>query len=126
MIATDRMLFDRSVRALTELGGVQAVDSDGGGVVQLSDTDGLIFTLFERVPEGTEWEVHEGPFTGAPGVSVPDMKSVIACPFECRSPDLVARLSDAIARTTEASTWVLDGDGVIWDAEAVDPRAVCL
>ena len=37
-----------------------------------------------------------------------------------------AELADIIARTSEAPTWVLDGDGVIWDAEAIDPDKVRL
>jgi hypothetical protein len=82
--------------------------------------------LYERVPEGTDWEVREGPFMPAQGVQPPDMQLVIACPFECRWPDLVAVVADTVARTAEAPTWVLDGDGVIWDAEAVDPLRVRL
>jgi hypothetical protein len=126
IIAVDEGLFERSARALTELGGTQATDSDGDGVVQFADADGRMFTLFERVPAGTEWEVREGPFVPAPGAIPPDMGQVIACPFECRWPDLTATLADTIAQTAEAPTWVLDGDGVIWDAEAVDSDKVRL
>jgi len=62
----------------------------------------------------------------APGMIPPEMDQVIACPFECRWSDLTASLADTIARTAEAPTWVLDGDGVIWDAEAVDSDKVRL
>lgn len=126
VIATDQRLFERAARALSELGASQALDADGDRVVQFADADGRMYTLFERVPEGTEWEVREGPFAAAPGVTPPEMELVNACPFECRWPDLAARIADAIARTAEAPTWVLDGDGVIWDAEAVDPQRVRL
>lgn len=126
IIAVDRGLFARASSALVALGGTQAIDEMGDGLVQLAHGDGNLFTLYERVFEGTEWEVREGPFTAAPGVRLPDMHIVTACPFDCRSPELTARVADAVARTAEASTWVLDGDGVVWDAEAVDPLKVRL
>jgi hypothetical protein len=126
LIAVDRGLFVRSARALVALGAPQPSGIDRDQVVQFSDPVGRLFTLFERVPEGTEWEVRDGPFVAGPGVNPPDMEFVYACPFECRWPDLVADLTKAIAYTTEAPTWVLDGDGVIWDAEAVDSQRVRL
>ncbi|MBM7518651.1 hypothetical protein JOD66_003618 [Nocardioides nitrophenolicus] len=125
LIALDDGLFIRASSALVMLGGVEAVDGDGNRLVQVSD-EGRLFTLYDRVSEGTEWEVHEGEFSAATGVELPDMRNVTACPFECRWPDLAIRLSDAVARTTEAPTWLLDGDGVVWDAETVDPTTVRL
>jgi hypothetical protein len=126
LLAIDERLFHRAAAALTDLGALQAVDDLGGDIVQYSDQEGRLFTLYEHVPAGTEWEVRDGPFEAAPGVNPPDMHTVVACPFECRWADLAVQLADAIARTAEAPTWVLDGDGVIWDAEAVDPLKVRL
>lgn len=126
LVARDRGLYERAAQALVALGAVSAIDDLGGGVVQFTDDSGRLFTLYERVPDGTDWEVREGAFTAAQGVQPPDMQLVIACPFECRWPDLAARLADTVARTAEAPTWVLDGDGVIWNAEAVDPLNVRL
>lgn len=126
LLALDHELFDRSVAALISLGGTRAVEELGGRLVQHADAAGRLFTLFEEVPNGTEWEVREGPFIAAPGAKVPDMRTVVACPFECRWPDVAARLADIIARTSEAPTWVMDGDGVVWDAKAVDPHNVRL
>lgn len=126
LVALDGRLFQRAAHALFVLGAASAADDFGGGVVQLTDDSGRLFTLYERVPDGTEWEVREGSFTPAPGVQPPDMEAVTACPFECRWPDLLARLGVVMARTAEAPTWVLDGDGVIWDAEAVDQLEVRL
>lgn len=126
LIAADRGLFDRAAAALVTLGGTQAIDEVGDRFVQLADTEGRLFTLYERVFEGTEWEVREGTVTTAPGVQLPDMNLVTACPFDCRWPELTARIADTVARTAEAPTWVLDGDGVVWDAEAVDPLRVRL
>lgn len=121
LIALDGGLYHRVAAALVELGGTAAIDELGGGVVQLADTTGRLFTLYERIPDGTEWEVRDGLFTVAEGVQPPDMQRVTACPFECCWPDLVARLADVAARTAKSPTWVLDGDGVIWAAEGVDP-----
>lgn len=67
-----------------------------------------------------------GPFRAAPGVQPSNMQFVTACPFECRWPDLLARLAGVIARTAEAPTWALDGDGMVSDAGAIDPLEVRL
>lgn len=124
LVARDEGLYRRAVHALLSRGAVADNDELGGGVVQFTDDSGRPFTLYERVPQGMDWEVREGPFTAAPGVHLPNMQLVIACPFECRWPELLADIADTVARTAEAPTWVLDGDGVIWDAEAVDPHRV--
>jgi len=126
LVALDSGLYVRVADVLVELGGVVAEDGDGGAIVQLVDESGRRFMLYERIPEGTEWEVTEGPFRVAPGVQAPDMQQVTACPFECRWPDMVSDLAEAVARTAEVSTWLLDGDGVIWNAENVDPSSVKL
>jgi hypothetical protein len=126
LIAADRGLFERAASALVALGGAQAVDESGDVVVQLADTEGRLFTLYERPFERTEWEVREGTFTTAPGVQLPDMNTVTACPFDCRWPEVAARIAGVVARTAEAPTWLLDGDGVVWNAEAVDALKVRL
>lgn len=97
-----------------------------GELVQLSDIEGRLFTLYERVPAGTEWEVHEGPFDVQDGVEVPSMELVQACPFDCRWADLVVRVAALAARTHENPTWLLDNDGQIWDAAVVDVDRVSL
>ena len=126
LISVDPDLYQRVAAVLIDLGGVVAADDVAGDAVQLTDDEGRVFTLYERVVPGTEWGVSEEPVTAAPGVRPPDMGQVIACPFECRWPDMVAHLADRAARTAEAPTWLLDGDGVVWDAESVDPGKVHL
>lgn len=125
LVAHDNGLYNRATQALATIGAAFATD-DFGGMVQFTDDSARLFTLYEHVPEGADWEVREGLFIPAPGVQPPDMQRVTACPFECRWPDLVAVLADVIAQTAEVPTWVLDGDGVIWDAKAVDPLKVQL
>lgn len=126
MIAEDCELYQRVAGALVALGAVTLPDALDGDAVQLTDTAGRLFTLFDRVPIGTEWEVFEGPFTTRPGVRMPDMRRVSVCPFECRWPDFVAQVAEVAARTKEGWTWLLDGDGVVWNATAVDSSLVRL
>lgn len=126
LIALDRDLFQRAAAAIVGFGQVRTGTDLEGQVVQLTDEKGRLFTLYEGIPEGTEWELREGPFSVADGVVLPDMQRVIGCPFECRWEDLVVSLAAAIARASDEPTWVLDGNGVVWNAEAVDPAAVVL
>ena len=126
LVAHDNGLYERASAALIELGGLQTTAALGGAVVQVADDEGRLFTLFEKVPAGTEWDAYEGPFTTATGVQLPDTNVMIACPFNCRWPDLLSRMAGVIARTAEAPTWIMDGDGMFWDARAVDPLLVRL
>jgi hypothetical protein len=126
LLGLDGGLYDHVAAMLIKLGAVAAVDDLEGRVVQLTDEAGRLFTLYERVPIGTEWEVRGGPVAPAAGVRVPDLHRVTACPFECRWPDLVARLAEMAAAVSESPIWVLDGDGVVWGADAVDPLTVRL
>lgn len=121
LLGLDGSLYDHVSAMLEGSGAVAAVDDLEGRVVQLTDESGRLFTLYERVPAGTEWEVRQGPVRPAAGNQVPDLNRVTACPFECRWPDLVARLAAKAAEVSEAPVWVLDGDGVVWEAGAVDP-----
>lgn len=126
LFALDSDLYKRVAEAIVEIGGAAVVEDDGGMVVQFTDDGERIFTLFERLPRGSEWEVHDGPFVTASGVSLPDMKRVTACAFECRWPDMVAWFAKVAAQTADAPTWLLDGDGRVWNANHVDPGQVRL
>lgn len=121
LVGYDHGLYARASKTLIKLGGIEAPDALGGAVVQVADDDGRLFTLWEEIPPGTEYEAYEGPFTVADGVQLPDTEKMVACPFVCRWADLTARMAQVIARTAETPTWLLDGDGMFWDAKAVDP-----
>ncbi|WP_418062384.1 hypothetical protein [Pimelobacter simplex] len=125
LVARDDGLYTRTRSVLLDLGAEIYGDAHGA-MVQLTDPEGRLFTAFERAPAGTEGEFNVGPFWAAPGVTLPEMSKVVACPFECRWVDLVVRIADLVARSSERPTWLLDGDGVVWDAEHVDPGAVSL
>lgn len=125
LVAQDVSLYSRAAQTLRRIGAVTAADSFGS-MTQFTDDSGRLFTLYENVPDGADWEVREGPFSFAPGVQPPDMHLVTACPFECRWPDLVALMAGVIAQAVEVPTWILDGDGMLWKAGAVDPLEVQL
>ena len=96
LLGMDGDLFRRASMVLVDMGATTA-RTDDGDAVQLSDDEGRLFTLYERVPEGTDWEVRDGPFRSSPGAQVPDMDAVVACPFESRWHNLVAKVARRIA-----------------------------
>ena len=46
--------------------------------------------------------------------------------IECRSEEVVARLLREAAALAPGRLWVLDGDDVLWPAEAIDPARIVL
>lgn len=94
--------------------------------MQYRSSEGRLFTVFAEVPIRTEWEYREGPFRVQPGVVLPNMSAVTACPFECRWPRLVVELARAMADENGPAVWVLDGDGVVWDLGDIDPDEIVL
>lgn len=126
IVAYSNGLYGRAATKLLKLGGIQATAALGGAVVQLADSTGRLFTLYERVAPGTDWDLFNEPLTATHGVHLPDPTRMVVCPFDCRWPDLLTQVAALIARTTEDPVWVIDGDGIVWDAEAVDPMRVRL
>ena len=122
-ISLDEDLYQQLVTTLVQLGG-WADPADQ--VAQLTDTEGRLFTLDDTKPGQAEWEYREGPFMAGPGVQIPDMQRITACLFSCRWTDMVVQLAQIMASRTRGTLWLLDGDGVVWDAAAVDPVAVRL
>jgi hypothetical protein len=95
------------------------------GTVQYTDARGRLFTV--ESDAGPEFDYRQGPFTAAdPSQALPDMATVTAVDVECRWEDLFARLCARIATLSPDPIWVLDDDGVIWPAAAVDPDRVRL
>ena len=122
LVARDASLFRFATIALKQLGVVhEASDPFGRAVTQLVDDEGRLFTIHDGLIEGFEWEAREGPFELVPGVQEPDMSTANVCPFECRWADLTVRVAREVAETAGYPTWLLDGNGVIWDAKSVDP-----
>ncbi|MDR6120083.1 hypothetical protein QE370_003267 [Aeromicrobium sp. SORGH_AS981] len=125
LLALDPGLFEQAASVLVALGGERS-PGDIDRVVQMPAPAGRFFTLFADLPPETVWEVREGPFEILDGVVAPDMSLVHACPFECAdevfASDIVARIAEA----TDSVRWILDGDGVLWDAATVDPAGLRL
>ena len=126
LVAHDDGLYARAAAALVRLGAVEAPDSLGGCLVQVRDAEGRLFTMYERVAPGAEWEVFGAPLAPAPGLGLPGSDGMTACPFDCRWPELTVHLAAVIAQTSQEPTWLIDGDGVMWKAEAVDPARLAL
>lgn len=122
-IGLDTDLYQQLATTMAQLAGA---GDPASPVAQLVDAEGRLFTLDECMPGIGEWEYREGPFTAGPSVQIPDMQSVTACMFACRWPDMVVHLAQILASRTRGPLWLLDGNGMVWDASAVDPAAVTL
>lgn len=118
--------FDEAAKVLAALGAEVTYDDVVVGMAQWADESARRFTLFKGVPEVALHEVNVGPFFPQGDVELPDMSRVIGAPFECRWRDLVVRMFAAIAAGSDQPMWLLDGDGNVWDAAAVDPDRVVL
>ncbi|ALX04308.1 hypothetical protein [Aeromicrobium erythreum] len=125
LLAFDPDLFEQPASVLVASGGERS-RGDTDRVVQIPAPNGRFFTLFADLPPETVWEVREGPFEVREGAMAPDMSLVHACPFECADEVFVSDIVARIAEAADGARWVLDGDGALWDAEAVDPTRLRL
>lgn len=114
-------LYAQVERILVESGARASSD----GVVQIDDGQSL-FTVFGDIGIGIS-EVRMGATAVRPGGQTPpDMGTVDACWAECRSAEVFVRWIQVIAGRRANPTWVLDGDGVLWAAAAIDAEALTL
>jgi hypothetical protein len=119
VVSADRQFWERATDILIGRGA-----STTDGVIQLDDRSGYLFTLF-REPEQTAEAVAE-PLVAAPGLGqIPDLSDVEAYMAECRSEALFVDVVRDLAQAAHG-TWVIDGDGVVWDAREVDASALRL
>lgn len=119
-------VFRRCVDVIIQLGGKVLADAVGDGIAQVQGDSGHLFTASEIKSPELAWEYREEPFRPADGVDLPDMKTVYACAFECRWPDLVSVVAARFAEESDVPIWVLDGNGTIWKAESIDPQQIFL
>jgi hypothetical protein len=124
LISDDSNLFRDARAVLLKLGAKSSDDS--GGVAQLRDEAGRLFTIFGRIPAESEWEVREGPFEVGSGSGIPDMATVTACAIECRWEDLFATVVGRIAAQLPGPCWDLAGNGVVWAADSLDSERLHL
>jgi hypothetical protein len=123
LLAENVNLFSDTREVLVQSGWSSSRDGD---VIQTRDSQDRLVTLFGTVEPEFAWEYTEGPFVFESEAAPSDMTLVTACVIECRSEELFAATTAQIAAALPYPTWVLDGDGVIWDATAVDPARIQL
>lgn len=97
-----------------------------GDVAQLRDGREGLVTVFGGlgVDGASDWREH---LTPAPGSGpLPDLSTAVAVSVECRWEDLFAAFVGRLAGLLPYPAWVVDGNGVVWPAERVDPGGVQL
>lgn len=84
------------------------------------------FVYYGRVKPEVEWEFRDPPWEAADGVALPDMATVDGYYVECRWEEQVAEVARALAEASPSPLWVMDSNGVVWDAAGVDPARIHL
>lgn len=116
-------LFETAVAALRRVALEVAEAKD---YAQVTHSGGRLLTIFGAPHEETLRSLREEENTPREGVASPDMDKVRVCVIECRWEDLFAGAVREVADAVGEPCWVVDGDGVIWDAANVDPSLVRL
>lgn len=116
-------LFETVVGVLRGLSGEV---SEATRSSQMTDAEGRLLTVLGAPHEETLRSLREEENTPREGVTAPDMDLVRVCVIECRWEDLFASVVREVAHAVGEPCWVVDGDGVIWDAANVDPSLVRL
>lgn len=101
---------------------------EGDDAVQVEEqgTDHLFtFEDYAHYP-APAWTYQTPPHFPEPGVTMPDLSTVLPYGATCRWEDLFVRLVRAIAEISGEPTWILDENSVVWDARNVDPARVLL
>lgn len=98
------------------------------GVARLVENgpDRGMFRWSGKYQPDLEWEFRDPPWIPAPGVTLPDMQRVDGYYAECRWERQWAEIAAEIAAAANGPVWVQDGNGVIWDAAAIDPDGIVL
>jgi len=100
--------------------------ADDRHVMLVDDETGGQLLIYRAFGDGLDWDFRDPPHSPIPGVTLPDMETVLGYMVECRWEEQFARTVREIAHLVDGGARVLDGDGVVWDATAVDPDRVRL
>ncbi|MFI5707517.1 hypothetical protein [Kribbella sp. NPDC051620] len=122
LMSEDVDLFDRVSEVLRDRGAVTSPDK----VTQLTDHEGRLLTIYGDLDPDLDWEWRGGNIVMVDGSAPPPLSAMTACLVECRWEDLFALTMATIGVELAATAWVLDGDGVLWPAQEVDPESVTL
>ncbi len=123
IVSTDQDLYAQVERILVTRGGRAAPDH----VVQVTDDAGVLFTVFGELDGGFAADLAAGvDETRGEFDSVPELSPSASCWAECHSEEAFVAWITVIADARTGSTWVLDGDGVLWTSAALDPTGLRL
>lgn len=131
LLSNDPLFYEKARRSAMAAGSEGWFGCDltyaGDDVVQVVErgTDHL-FTLESREDPSYAIMYQMPPHLPEPGVTMPDLASVIPYGAQCRWEDLFVRLVRAVAEISGEPAWVLDENNVVWDALNVDPDRVHL
>lgn len=119
VVSADPAFWLSTTRLLSGL-GADVVD----GMVHFRDPGGRLFTIV-RAPEQTAEALSE-PLVAGPGLDqLPDLANVEVYAVECRWEPMFTELVRQVGQAVPG-TWVIDGDGVVWDPTMVDAATVRL
>jgi len=121
VLAEDPNLYEDMRRTLVAFGARTAPDR----TTQLTDGD-CLFTVFGIVGPESEADLREAPTHIHGDASDFDQLSATACWVECRSEAVFVKWVRIVAEQRANPTWVLDGDGALWAADALDPTRLVL
>jgi hypothetical protein len=121
LVSSDPGAWPDASAALIEIGAVTYEEA-----VQLRDRQDRLFTMYLETDPEPQWEWREEPFVVRGDAKPPEMATASACWVECRREGVLTRIVRQLAEALSEPVWVLDGDGVLWPAADVDPRAVVL
>jgi len=123
LLSAHTNLFQLVADALTLEHSIVSGPRDG--MVQMTDERGRLFTVFDGVPEGFEYEYQDGPFADSDG-RLYDTSTLAVCIIECRWEEWFASVLGRLADRIDAELLVLDSAGTIWPASNVDPARIVL
>lgn len=126
VVSVDPGLIEAAVRALHAIPGWAASGLEWAGDDAFMARDSGTGGLFHMYVSPISFESEGGPVVPRPGVALPVDEPLTSYLVECRWEEQFARTVRELAALTVHGVWVIDGNGVVWDARDVSPTAVQL
>ncbi|MDR7383358.1 hypothetical protein [Promicromonospora iranensis] len=122
IVSGDEDLFEQIERVLVAHGGLP-----GENAVQVTGSDGTLFTVYGKLGKEFEYDLSEEPEEiKGDATAVPEFTTATSCWAECRSAEKFVEWVQVIAEDRPSATWVLDGNGVLWSDAVLDPARLSL